>query len=308
MSTNDKVAIILATYNGAKYLEDQLISLLDQTHKNWDLYIRDDGSTDRTLEIIDYFKNNNPEKKVVVNTGKRLGFVKNFMSLLASEEIVADYYALCDQDDVWLPEKLERALAVLSARGEKRYDLYCSRVIYTDGNLETLGVSEVFSGPKNFKNAIVQNVAGGNTFVLTATARKLVSRTLEADVPFHDWWIYLLITGSGGEVFYDEASYIYYRQHQAAIVSGSLGLKKRFERVIKMLQGQIANWNDRHQEALKRYEYLLTADAINVKNIYFSIRNKNILRRIFLLNSSNVYRQTIRGMFSLYLSCALNKL
>ena len=101
------IAILMSTYNGECYLKDQIESILSQTYKDWILYIRDDGSTDRTIRIIKTYVGNYPDK--IIYEYDRLGNLgsgRSFMKLLSS--IDSDYYMFCDQDDVWLPSKIEK--------------------------------------------------------------------------------------------------------------------------------------------------------------------------------------------------------
>ena len=104
------VAILLGTYNGEKFLEAQLDSLEAQSVTNWTLYVSDDGSTDATLDIIHRYQSKWGTDKIRYRLGPQKGFAQNFLSLACDTSIKADYYAFCDQDDVWLPEKLSIAL------------------------------------------------------------------------------------------------------------------------------------------------------------------------------------------------------
>ena len=102
------VAILLGTYNGERFLEAQLDSLESQTARHWKLYVSDDGSTDATLDIIQRYQSKWSADKIQYQLGPQKGFAQNFLSLACDPDIKADYFAFCDQDDVWLPEKIER--------------------------------------------------------------------------------------------------------------------------------------------------------------------------------------------------------
>jgi glycosyltransferase involved in cell wall biosynthesis len=113
-STQDlTVAIFLCTYNGDRFLKSQLDSLLIQTHKKFVIYVSDDNSSDKTLEILYAFQQNHPDRLVYIFKGPGMGFSRNFMSLVANHNIQADFYAFCDQDDYWLPSKITTALEKL---------------------------------------------------------------------------------------------------------------------------------------------------------------------------------------------------
>ena len=108
------IAILLSTYNGEKYIKEQIESLLDQTIKNWFLVIRDDGSHDKTVEILKEYSTSYPNKIFIDGSVREnLGAGKSFMHLLKITH--ADYYMFCDQDDVWMPDKIERTLAKVKA-------------------------------------------------------------------------------------------------------------------------------------------------------------------------------------------------
>ena len=111
----------MATMNGAQYLEEQLASIRAQSYVNWSLWVSDDGSTDETVEIINRFKATLSDQSITILNGPRKGGAQNFLSLLANPVIKADFYAFCDQDDVWFPSKLKRALASAEKGSELPY-------------------------------------------------------------------------------------------------------------------------------------------------------------------------------------------
>ena len=114
-----QIAVLMGTYNGAEFLPEQLASLAAQTHTNWRLWVSDDGSSDATPGILRRYQEAWGENKLSILAGPRRGFQANFLELTAQPEISADYYAWADQDDVWLPEKLARALECLQPFGSE---------------------------------------------------------------------------------------------------------------------------------------------------------------------------------------------
>ena len=114
------VAILMAVYNGAEFLPEQLNSLASQTYENWRLWVSDDGSADSTLDILHRYQESWGAEKLRLLAGPRRGFQANFLKLTAQRDITADYYAWSDQDDVWLPEKLARALECLKPLAPER--------------------------------------------------------------------------------------------------------------------------------------------------------------------------------------------
>lgn len=124
-----KVVILMSTYNGEKYIEEQLESLLNQTYSDIKIFIRDDGSKDRTKEIIKQFLQKS--KNIFLIEGENIGFINSFFELLNISD-TADYYAYCDQDDVWMEDKIERAVKFLEKSDSNKPVLYFSNSDYYD--------------------------------------------------------------------------------------------------------------------------------------------------------------------------------
>lgn len=223
-----RVGILLSTFNGEKYLSQQLDSLLAQQGVVVDIYIRDDGSTDSTRAILQGYSKRFANIKIL--NGHNIGFVKSFLELL-SKSGSADYYAFCDQDDVWLPEKLYRAVDKLASVCDKNIPaMYFGRTEYVDENLIHIGYSPLLNLNKvGFGNAIVQNVATGCTIVVNSSARELCIASLPEACLFHDWWMYLLVSAFG-VVIYDPDSFIKYRQHGGNVVGVPKSILDKFRR------------------------------------------------------------------------------
>jgi len=206
--SHTSVAILLATYNGGAFLREQLASYEAQHHGNWYVWASDDGSTDRTLEILAEYQERWGKRMTVV-AGPHQGFVANFLSLVCRPEINADYYAYSDQDDLWEPEKLTRAVAWLSMVPPSIPALYCARTRLVDEQGRDRGFSPLMRRPPSFANALMQNIAGGNTMVFNAAACALL-RSVEpgVEVVTFDWWTYLVVTGCGGRSTLRSHSYL----------------------------------------------------------------------------------------------------
>jgi glycosyltransferase involved in cell wall biosynthesis len=303
------VAILLCTYNGAQFLAEQLDSLESQTHQNWVVFASDDGSTDQTLEILQKYQAKWPSGKLTIRSGPHKGFCQNFLSLACDPEIKADYYAFCDQDDVWLPPKLSIALENIAdnQEGQTPY-LYSGRTIYVDGQLKPCGISPLFVFPKTFRNALVQSIAGGNTMVFNQSAKSLIEQAGPMEVVSHDWWLYLLITGVEGVVFYDPVPQVLYRQHEYALVGGNNSFSARMERIWMLLQGRFQNWNTQNINALKQVNHLLVKNHQDILILFDLLRGAGIKDRIRLMEVCGLYRQTRRGTLSLLLANLINKI
>ena len=253
------VAILLCTKNGATFVAQQLHSLAAQTHKNWTLYVSDDASTDGTKEILQQFAAT-ASFPVILREGPQKGSSRNFLCLLTDPSIRADLFAFCDQDDVWYPEKLERAIDWISKLPADLPALYGSRVELIDAAGTHRGYSPLFRRKPSFKNALVQSIAGGNTMLFNKAAKQLAERAGILEVVTHDWWLYLLVSGAGGVVHYDAQPSLKYRQHQQNLIGSNIGWRARLQRLGMLLSGSFRDWNAINVTALEACAHLINAD------------------------------------------------
>ena len=133
----DSVTILMATYQGGKFLNEQLESISHQSHTNWKLVVSDDGSTDSTWDLLKQYQSQWPKGKVELRKGPGRGFGRNFLSIACDQGLTTNYYAFSDQDDIWNTDKLSRAIAFLDTVEKGKPSLYCSRTQAIDetGNL-----------------------------------------------------------------------------------------------------------------------------------------------------------------------------
>jgi len=301
------VAVLMATYNGAEFLPQQLDSLASQTHANWRLRVSDDGSRDATLDILRrYQKAWGPEKLGLVN-GPQNGFQGNFMALTARAPQEADYCAWSDQDDVWLPEKLSRALYCLAPHGQASPALYCGRTLLTDSRGRAYGLSPLMTRrPPTFANALMQSLAGGNTMVFNRAARELIAGGISP--VSHDWWAYQMVSGCGGLVFYDPEPMVRYRQHGANIHGRNIGLAARFLRLKRLFAGVFKRYMDLNLETLSLTASSLTLEARGqVENLAELRRSANPLKRLGLFLSGGFHRQSRAEQLALGLAVFLGR-
>lgn len=304
-----KVAVLMATYNGAAHLAAQLQSLAAQDWPHWQLHASDDGSQDATGALLHEFQARMAPGQVRLRRGPARGFVANFLSLACAEDIQADLYAFCDQDDLWLPGKLRRAVDRLSGLPGQQPLLYCARTLNVDAADRPLGLSPAWRRPAAFGNALTQNVAAGNTIVFNAAARRLVQRAgADVQVPVHDWWLYLLVAGCGGCVTYDDAPVLRYRQHGANLIGASAGLGDRLARARGMWGGRHRAWHRQHEAALERVADLLHADAARALALFRQARGLPLPRRLAAYRRSGIYRQTALGTLALWAMAVANRL
>nr|ANF28852.1 rhamnosyltransferase [Franconibacter pulveris] len=303
-----RVAILLCTYNGSKFLRKQLDSITNQTHQSWVIFASDDGSTDDTLDIIREYQQTYGGDRVVLLRGPGKGFAWNFISALESCGEGFDYYAFSDQDDEWMENKLSHALSLLNDNPQKPV-VYCGRTLLTNEEGDEIGFSPLFDKRPSFRNALVQSIAGGNTMVLNKQARDIVIKTPKwQEIVSHDWWVYILITGCGGEIYYDPLPMIKYRQHQENIIGSNLSMLARIQRIKKLMAGHFKRWNDKNIELLKPFTDKLTPENARILNSFDNNRNANIFLRIKMIFEAKLYRQTIFGNIALIVAIIFKKI
>lgn len=307
-SSTPQVAILMATYNGAKFLAEQLDSIADQTYSNWRVVVSDDGSSDETLAILAEYQKAWGQNKLEIRRGPRIGYCANFLSLACDKLTKADYYAFCDQDDVWLPNKLKVAVDYLNAHQNAGPYLYCGRTHYVDVNLKPRGASPLFPYPRSFRNALVQSIAGGNTMVFNQGVKALLEQVGPVNVVSHDWWVYMLTTGAGGVAFYDTKPEVLYRQHCGNLIGENTSALARFERLTMLMQGRFRAWNTMNVAALQRARVCLSEESIDILDEFVRLRDSTLLHRFRMIEVCGLYRQTWRGTISLIVAAFLKKI
>ena len=240
------VQILLGTRNGAKYLDQQLASYTTQTLRNWTLLASDDGSTDGTREILSRFARKYPGTQVV--DGRQDGFATNYLELLRQSDPSVAYIALSDQDAIWFPHKLQRAVEALP---RDRPGIYAAQSILIDDSGRTLHTARPRPLRPSFGNALVQNILSGNTIVLNRRAADLAIAGMPATAPpFHDWWLYALMSGAGATIICDPKPMLGYRQHTSGVLGAHAGVWGRLIRTRMILNHAWRDWLRAHHAAL----------------------------------------------------------
>lgn len=303
-----RVAILMGTFNGEAFLAEQLESLATQTFKNTRLFISDDGSSDGTLELISHYQKSWGEERIQVRSGPQQGFCKNFLSLASDPSIQADYYAFSDQDDVWFSTKLECAIKVLENHPNDLPVVYCGRTQYLDEQGKPLGLSPDFVRPMTFRNALLQSVAGANTMVFNQAAKVLFEQFGLVEVPSHDWWAYLIVTGAGGHLYFDHIPQIYYRQHPGALVGENVSILSKLKRAWMLFNGLFRGYIDLNLSALYQAPYLLTPVCQEDLAFFRTLRQAGLLRRIQLIWDCRLYRQSRLDTYIMRAAAVLRKI
>ncbi len=219
------IAIIMATYNGEKYVDEQINSILASNYQDLELFIYDDGSKDNTVSILRNYENQYPEKVHVYQNESNLGHLMNFMHALS--ETTADYVMFSDQDDVWNSNKVAvtiKRMKHMEAQSDKETPLVVfTDAIVVDQDLNTLNHSFFCSGHLNpyrtdLGHLLMENkLIGCTVMVNAALRRKLLSRQLPKKARYHDWWI-ALIAASYGKIGFVKEGTLLYRQHGGNVV------------------------------------------------------------------------------------------
>jgi glycosyltransferase involved in cell wall biosynthesis len=303
------VTILLCTLDGERFLAEQLASLERQTFKNWRLVASDDGSSDGTKSILLAFQRSFAPGKVEIIDGPRRGAPANFLFQACSKNLVTQYYAFCDQDDAWEADKLARAIDVLEQAGFGIPALYCSRTRLIDEDGNGIGFSPLFRRKPEFRSALVQSIAGGNTMVFNQKARELLAFCgADLEVPSHDWWLYQVTSACGGAVHYDAYPSVRYRQHAYNIIGSNRGWTARVHRLRMLQQGRFRHWHDLNVTALTRLRPRMSPENLRIFDLFCKARNQPLLERTATFVQTGVYRQTLLGNVGLVAAVALNKI
>lgn len=303
----ERVAILLCTFNGERFLVQQLESIARQTYSHWIVVVSDDGSTDSTLELLREYVERWGDDKLSIRQGPGRGYAANFLAVTCDESIKSDFYAWADQDDIWQENKLESALQRLQDIPSHTPSLYCGRTALIDEHGVNIGLSPLFERPVGFANALVQSVGGGNTMVFNHAARQLFQRAgAGLDIVSHDWWAYLLVSGAGGRVCYDVCPTILYRQHDANLIGSTSGLRAQLKRVRMLFRGRFRGWNQKNIAALESIRFQLNEENRMRLDLFQRARSSRGLARIIWLRRSGVYRQSLWGNLGLVLATVFN--
>lgn len=303
------VAILLGTFDGRRHLSEQLDSFAAQTHAEWAVWASDDGSTDDTLAILARYRAQWGPGRLSILWGPRKGFAANFLSLTCHPDIQADHYAYSDQDDIWEPDKLARAITWLRTVPAEVPALYCSRTRLVDADNHEIGLSPLFAKPPSFANALMQNIGGGNTMVFNDAARALLRQAGDrVEVVTHDWWAYLAVTACGGRVFYDPHPSVRYRQHPHNLIGMNSHWRARLRRMRGVAQGQLKRWNDCNIAALQALDANITPENKRVLEGFARSRAQPLVSRLMQLKRSGVRRQSFGSNITLFIAAMFGKI
>jgi hypothetical protein len=298
-----RVVILLSTHNGAAFLPDQLASFFGQTHADWTLFWRDDGSTDDTESVMAAFAARAGADRCqrLPSPGGRLGPRESFLSLLRAALPSlgpGDAAAFADQDDVWLPEKLSRGMAALSGVPAGVPALVCSRQRLVDAQLRPRGLSPAIRRSPGFPAALTQNIATGCTILLNQAAARLIAGSTAPATTLHDWWSYLLVAAAGGRVLVDPEPMVLYRQHGANLVGAPATMLRRGLRAARHGPRRFMRLFRDHLAALAAQRPVMTeAAAADVARLEAALAG-GLRARLRALRMPGLHRQTALETFT----------
>lgn len=308
------ILIMLSTYNGEQYLRQQLDSLFSQVFLDFHILVRDDGSSDKTLSLLEEYMNRYGNMTILACDN--IGASKSFHALIsyASKDMPKyDYYAFCDQDDVWYSDKLETALSILE-QSKSIYNLYFCSPEVVDSNLKPIQCSR-----ENIINNIQGNIVAshilGCTMVFNYALLEKVSKlssnenfmNYNESIPLHDGWVALVAYAFKAFIFYDKTPHIKYRQHEKNVVgavrSPILQLRHRIERYMK-------SGGQKRAKCSLAYDLFATELDIDNRDILhkFQVYPHGIKNKCRLLFDKSIYQYDFSTNMGLAAMILLNRL
>ncbi len=303
MSDLTSIDILLATYNGAKYLNQQLQSLLAQTVQHWRLIVRDDGSSDDTLNLLEDFKQKYPNKMFIIKDTKgSLRAMKNFSELITYSQ--ASYTMFCGQDDVWLPNKIELSLRHLQ-KLEAQYGVQVPLLAYTDLKVVNDQLSVIHESMWDYTQVIPErdqkwnrlltvNPAVGCTIIFNQTLRNFIT-PIPSQAVMHDWWLALVACFFGHLDFIPQSTMLY-RQHQNNVVGAKKHKKKKpleyfNQDTLSTMRTQLQQAQKQIEAFVDVYHRRLDKDTLHILKSFATLDlDAFVTSRMFLLKHDIVKR------------------
>ena len=275
-----EITVLMSTYNGEKYILEQLKSLEKQKGVLINLFIRDDGSTDNTVNIIKEYKTDKIKIKLIC--GENIGVRDSSVWLIKNCQYKTEYYAFCDQDDYWLEENLISAIKIMDKDKEKIPKLYYSNIFVTDENLNIITKSNYNKVKDTLPVALANNPATGCTVVFNRELLEKVVFPENYKIRMHDWWMYKVCICIGGKIYKDKNSYIYYRQHGNNAV-GAIRKKSIIKQIYDF--SKKISYFSKEAELLKKDHLNLIMDKRKLKKIekVEKLAKLGLLKRIKIL-------------------------
>lgn len=280
---NNKIDILMATYNGEKYLVEQLDSIINQTNQNWNLLIRDDNSTDRTLEIIQNYEKKDNRIKILKDNKGNLGIVRNFEELLKNSQ--SEFIMFSDQDDIWVENKLDMYLKMIKKFRLKNFLIHSDAILFNKNKKKVLKQTFIFRKAKRsgLENIFFNYFVQGATILISKEIKNFIL-PFPKEVYLHDRYIHLISELFFQRIFINQPL-IYYRQHS----NNQIGAKNTLKELLSKKY-----FDERDYKLIKtiynNYIHILSDDKKKLIEEYFKITNvnENRFRRFFELKKSKI--------------------
>lgn len=270
------VTVVMSTYNGSKYLREQIESVVSQKNVDVSLFIRDDGSTDDTQSMLEEYRKN---QKIEWYCGRNLGAAYSFFDALTKAPN-ADYYAFCDQDDIWDGDKLSVAVSQLEKQNEEGYAIYCCGSRLVDKDLNFIKVHKLDT-KRSLSTRLILAYVSGNTIVINHQLKEKIIQYKPLNMVMHDAWCMKVAICLGADVIIDPEPHISYRQHEGNVV----GMETSFKDSVRKFNGLI-----KEKDIYKQ--------LIEIKNVYANEMTPEFMTTLQLIeNSTTSIRDRIRLAF-----------
>lgn len=277
------VLVLLSSYNGEKYIEEQIRSILAQKDVKVDILVRDDCSSDGTLDIINRYPKHGA---LTWYTGKNLGVAHSFMDLVKNAKMNYDFYAFSDQDDVWKDDKLIRAVSTLDKNDISSPQLYCANYKLVDKGLKAIYNNKIHLTTTSFGSSIVFSNCTGCTMVFNNCLLRMLKKCTPKNIIMHDDWVHKVCLAIGGSVYYDNSEVLLYRQHENNVDGGIHSFKNKLVRMHDYVFGK-RRFENRKQliELLKIYKNNMPQKNIYIAEKVIRLSQGNFFNRIKLILS-----------------------
>ncbi len=294
-----KITILLATYNGGKFLFQQLDSILKQTNQNWKLLIHDDNSTDNTVDIIRQYQKQYPSKIQFIDDDVSFGNASTNFSFLL-EHVDTEYIMLCDQDDVWVANKIELTLQKMQDM-EKHYQntpiLIHTDLTVVDEELKVISKSywdyqHLDPSKDSLNRLLVQNTITGCTVMIN---RELANMALPIpnNVIMHDWWLGL-VAATFGKIIYIDMPMVFYRQHSKNDTGATkFNLKTIWKKMSSLYKIDLQKYILQAKELLDRHQEKMDTEQKKLIFNFIAIENSSWLKSKLILLKYKIFKQDL---------------
>ena len=297
-----RVNVLISTYNGQLYIRDQIESIKKQSYPNIKIYVRDDGSSDDTRKIL---KELAMKGEIIYIEGENIKWGRSFMELLKySDE--GDYWAFCDQDDIWLPDKIKWAVEWLDRQSNKEPRLFHSAYVLMNEDLsKEIGV---YNRPKyefTFRRALTDCLYQGFSMVINGNMRSLMLNANINNISSHDWWACLLVTEFGKSKFDDRIASKHRRLKESLSGGGLKGKLKWFKSTLKNKNSDI---NCVSKEFVRVFSQQAVQKDLNLANLFVLDKKYSLKKSLKKAFYPGRWRANISSEISIRILMLLGKI